>query len=168
MREKIENLFRKLINNDSGDVNNSEKNQKKKIIMIVAGLFIGLLLLINFTGGGETETPQQANEKITGKFKLVDSDETAKTNWIGSASEDLDLSKRKIDSLTSANQKLSSELTEMKKVLGSLVDEKNKQEQEAKRASEKTEANKEVSVNGVNLPDLGNVDLYKDFPKPNE
>lgn len=168
MREKIENLFRKLINNDSGDVNNSEKNQKKKIIMIVAGLFIGLLLLINLTGGGETETPQQANEKITGKFKLVDSDETAKTNWIGSASEDLDLSKRKIDSLTSANQKLSSELTEMKKVLGSLVDEKNKQEQEAKRASEKTEANKEVSVNGVNLPDLGNVDLYKDFPKPNE
>lgn len=169
MKEKLQEFFNRFISNDNGDVTQTQKNQKGKLIFIVLALFLGLFLLMKFTASDEP-TEKEKMKKITGNFKLVDKDETAKTNWIGSASEDMDLAKKKIDALTTRNQKLEDEISKMQSVLKDLIRDRDKaKEEQAKPKMPFTSSNdKFPDLNKTELPDLGKKELYTNFPKPNE
>ena len=171
MKEKLQDFFNRFISNDNGDVTQTQKNQKGKLIIIVLALFLGLFLLMKFTSSDEL-TEKEKIEKIAGNFKLVDKDETAKTNWIGSASGDMDLAKKKIDALTTKNEKLEDEISKMKSILRDLVDKKDITKEEVQNKSNPSTStnydNKFPNLNAVDLPDLEKKELYANFPKPSE
>jgi len=171
MKEKLQEFFNRFISNDNGDVTQTQKNQKGKLIVIVLALFLGLFLLMKFTASDEVSEKEKI-EKIAGNFKLVDKDETAKTNWIGSASGDMDLAKKKIDALTTRNEKLEDEISKMQSVLRDLVSDRDKarEEQQTKpqNTSPTSSKDKFPDLNKAELPDLGKKELYTNFPTPNE
>ena len=53
MKEKLQDFFNRFISNDNGDVTQTQKNQKGKLIIIVLALFLGLFLLMKFTSSDE-------------------------------------------------------------------------------------------------------------------
>lgn len=166
MKEKLTHFFKNFFSNDNGNSDDTETKQKRKILFLgVAILVILVFVFLIFSGNSNSET-NAINDKNIGNFVLTDKDENVRTNWIGSAAEDLELSKKKIDSLSITNQRLNTELETLKKTVGNLVTNKEKKEKESQ--SSNIETPKNVTLNGIELPDLGNVNLYKDFPKPNE
>ncbi|MDE6958451.1 MAG: conjugal transfer protein TraB [Helicobacter apodemus] len=172
MREKLQGFFNRFISNDNGDITQTQRKQRGKLIVILVIVFLVLFILLRFTVNDETTEKERA-EKIAGNFKLVDKDEMAKTNWIGSASEDMDLAKKKIDTLTTKNEKLEKELSKMQSILKDLVNEKEKQREEQTKFKNlppptPTSSNKLPDLNKVELDDLGRRELYTNFPKPNE
>lgn len=62
MKEKLQEFFNRFISNDNGDVTQTQKNQKGKLIFIVLALFLGLFLLMKFTASDEP-TEKEKNEK---------------------------------------------------------------------------------------------------------
>ena len=171
MKEKLTNLFKKSISNDGTNSIDTEKEQKKKKILLFGGIGLGLFLLMNIFGSDE-ETIQNK----VGDFKLTEADNTAKTNWIGTAGDDLGLAKKKIDTLTSKNEKLQEEV---EKLTDALKDMNISQDNFMKTLKE-LNANSQIQMNNknqINVDPLTNRDnfnqgnnknLYTNFPRPNE
>lgn len=151
----MKNPFMKFFSND---INNLEKRQKSNKILISSSiiviLFIFMLLLDN-----DKKVPQEN----AGDFKIVNSDEMAKTKWVGEASSDLGLTKKSVDEVLNKNNKLEKEIDELRKIVSEAVKNQNK-------INENNTIN-EMPLNNTNLENKNtnqnNIErLYQDFPKP--
>lgn len=151
----MKNPFMKFFSND---INNLEKRQKSNKILISSSiiviLFIFMLLLDN-----DKKVPQEN----AGDFKIVNSDEMAKTKWVGEASSDLGLTKKSVDEMLNKNNKLEKEIDELRKIVSEAVKNQNK-------INENNTIN-EMPLNNTNLENKNtnqnNIErLYQDFPKP--
>lgn len=150
----MKNPFMKFFSND---INNLEKRQKSNKILISSSiiviLFIFMLLLDN-----DKKVPQEN----AGDFKIVNSDEMAKTKWVGEASSDLGLTKKSVDEVLNKNNKLEKEIDELRKIVSEAVKNQNK-------INENNTIN-ETPLNNTNLENRNtnqnNIErLYQDFPK---
>lgn len=153
----MKNPFMKFFSNDK-DINNLERRQKSNKILISSSiiviLFIFMLLLDN-----DKKVPQEN----AGDFKIVNSDEMAKTKWVGEASSDLGLTKKSVDEVLNKNNKLEKEIDELRKIVSEAVKNQNK-------INENNTIN-EMPLNNTNLENKNtnqnNIErLYQDFPKP--
>lgn len=152
----MKNPFMKFFSNDK-DINNLERRQKSNKILISSSiiviLFIFMLLLDN-----DKKVPQEN----AGDFKIVNSDEMAKTKWVGEASSDLGLTKKSVDEVLNKNNKLEKEIDELRKIVSEAVKNQNK-------INENNTIN-ETPLNNTNLENKNtnqnNIErLYQDFPK---
>lgn len=152
----MKNPFMKFFSNDK-DINNLERRQKSNKILISSSiiviLFIFMLLLDN-----DKKVPQEN----AGDFKIVNSDEMAKTKWVGEASSDLGLTKKSVDEVLNKNNKLEKEIDELRKIVSEAVKNQNK-------INENNTIN-EMPLNNTNLENKNtnqnNIErLYQDFPK---
>lgn len=150
----MKNPFMKFFSND---INNLERRQKSNKILISSSiiviLFIFMLLLDN-----DKKVPQEN----AGDFKIVNSDEMAKTKWVGEASSDLGLTKKSVDEVLNKNNKLEKEIDELRKIVSEAVKNQNK-------INENNTIN-EMPLNNTNLENKNtnqnNIErLYQDFPK---
>ncbi|EAJ1957092.1 conjugal transfer protein TraB [Campylobacter upsaliensis] len=153
----MKNPFMKFFSNDK-DINNLEKRQKSNKILISSSiiviLFIFMLLLDN---------DKKVLQENAGDFKIVNSDEMAKTKWVGEASSDLGLTKKSVDEVLNKNNKLEKEIDELRKIVSEAVKNQNK-------INENNTIN-ETPLNNTNLENRNtnqnNIErLYQDFPKP--
>ncbi|MCR2122688.1 TraB/VirB10 family protein [Campylobacter upsaliensis] len=151
----MKNPFMKFFSND---INNLEKRQKSNKILISSSiiviLFIFMLLLDN---------DKKVLQENAGDFKIVNSDEMAKTKWVGEASSDLGLTKKSVDEVLNKNNKLEKEIDELRKIVSEAVKNQNK-------INENNTIN-EMPLNNTNLENKNtnqnNIErLYQDFPKP--
>ncbi|CAG9471244.1 TraB/VirB10 family protein [Campylobacter upsaliensis] len=152
----MKNPFMKFFSNDK-DINNLEKRQKSNKILISSSiiviLFIFMLLLDN---------DKKVLQENAGDFKIVNSDEMAKTKWVGEASSDLGLTKKSVDEVLNKNNKLEKEIDELRKIVSEAVKNQNK-------INENNTIN-ETPLNNTNLENRNtnqnNIErLYQDFPK---
>ncbi|EDP3126345.1 TraB/VirB10 family protein [Campylobacter jejuni] len=152
----MKNPFMKFFSNDK-DINNLEKRQKSNKILISSSiiviLFIFMLLLDN---------DKKILQENAGDFKIVNSDEMAKTKWVGEASSDLGLTKKSVDEVLNKNNKLEKEIDELRKIVSEAVKNQNK-------INENNTIN-ETPLNNTNLENRNtnqnNIErLYQDFPK---
>ncbi|ECP7515807.1 conjugal transfer protein TraB [Campylobacter jejuni] len=152
----MKNPFMKFFSNDK-DINNLEKRQKSNKILISSSiiviLFIFMLLLDN---------DKKVLQENAGDFKIVNSDEMAKTKWVGEASSDLGLTKKSVDEVLNKNNKLEKEIDELRKIISEAVKNQNK-------INENNTIN-ETPLNNTNLENRNtnqnNIErLYQDFPK---
>ncbi|MCR2103973.1 TraB/VirB10 family protein [Campylobacter upsaliensis] len=150
----MKNPFMKFFSND---INNLEKRQKSNKILISSSiiviLFIFMLLLDN---------DKKVLQENAGDFKIVNSDEMAKTKWVGEASSDLGLTKKSVDEVLNKNNKLEKEIDELRKIVSEAVKNQNK-------INENNTIN-ETPLNNTNLENKNtnqnNIErLYQDFPK---
>ncbi|MCR2119970.1 TraB/VirB10 family protein [Campylobacter upsaliensis] len=150
----MKNPFMKFFSND---INNLEKRQKSNKILISSSiiviLFIFMLLLDN---------DKKVLQENAGDFKIVNSDEMAKTKWVGEASSDLGLTKKSVDEVLNKNNKLEKEIDELRKIVSEAVKNQNK-------INENNTIN-ETPLNNTNLENRNtnqnNIErLYQDFPK---
>lgn len=152
----MKNPFMKFFSNDK-DINNLEKRQKSNKILISSSiiviLFIFMLLLDN---------DKKVLQENAGDFKIVNSDEMAKTKWVGEASSDLGLTKKSVDEVLNKNNKLEKEIDGLRKIVSEAVKNQNK-------INENNTIN-ETPLNNTNLENRNtnqnNIErLYQDFPK---
>lgn len=161
----MKNPFVKFFSNDKNPVD-AQKNQNKNKVLIFTGIFViaGALL---FLAGGEDK--KETKEKV-GNFNLVEDDPMAKTRWVGEASDDLTLAKKRVDDLDARNKELSRQVGELTKMLGDI----KKENDTFKRNYETNirnihEAQKKAAENtaATVLENDKKEALYKNFPQPN-
>lgn len=153
----MKNPFMKFFSNDK-DINNVEKRQKSNKILISSSIIVILFIFMLLLGDNKN-TPQDN----AGDFKIVDSDEMAKTKWVGEASSDLGLTKKNVDEVLNKNTKLEKEIDELRKLVGDM----------AKNQSSNNEANS-INSKPTNSTELETINtnqssiekLYQSFPQP--
>lgn len=165
----MKNLFIKFFSNDKNPTD-AQKNQNKNKVLIFTGIFVIAGALLFLADGGSKKEPK---EKV-GNFNLVEDDPMAKTRWVGEASDDLTLAKKRVDNLDTRNKELSKQVNDLRKIITEMKKENdiNKRNYELnlkniQEAQKKSAENTTVSV----LEDTSNnkkeEDLYKNFPQPN-
>ncbi|MDD3476971.1 MAG: TraB/VirB10 family protein [Sulfurimonas sp.] len=151
----MSNIFLKLFSNDR-DPSNAENNQKMNKVLIFIGLFVAMAVLLMMVSDEKKE-----DKRDVGSFKIVEEDTMAKTRWVGDAAVDLKIAKKQVDGLNKDNDKLSKELSDLKKTI---VDIKMQQDKnnKAQPQSQNTKDNQPFPF-GDN-----NKGLYSNYPKPND
>lgn len=156
----MKNPFMKFFSNDK-DINNLEKRQKSNKILISSSiiviLFIFMLLL-----GDDKKAPQEN----AGDFKIVDSDEMAKTKWVGEASSDLGLTKKSVDEVLNKNNKLEKEIDELRKIVSEAVKNKNSENNPINSTNPNENVLNSVDLDKQNTNQSNIEKLYQSFPQP--
>lgn len=167
MNNPILNFF----SNDK-DPNKAEKNQSKNKIIIFAGLIVVLGALM-FLVGDKKET----NQVSAGNFQIVEENPTAKTQWVGSAVNELTLAKKDLSTLNSKNEALSKEVNELKKLIVDMKKENETTIRNSPRIINNSQLTPQKEI-ASELPSPINIvtdenstdetNLYTNFPLPNE
>lgn len=163
----MKNPFMKFFSNDKNPIN-AQKNQDKNKMLIFAGIFIiaGALLFLADSGD-----KKEVSKTKAGNFQLVQDDPMAKTRWVGEASDDLSLAKKRVDSLDARNEELSKQVSDLKKIITEMKNEndanKRNYEQSLKNIQE-TQKRTTDDSSGIPLEDSKAEALYKNFPQPTQ
>lgn len=163
----MKNPFMKFFSNDKNPIN-AQKNQDKNKMLIFAGIFIiaGALLFLADSGD-----KKEVSKTKAGNFQLVQDDPMAKTRWVGEASDDLSLAKKRVDSLDARNEELSKQVSDLKKIITEMKNEsdanKKNYEQSLKNIQE-TQKRTTDDSSGIPLEDSKAEALYKNFPQPTQ
>ncbi|NDJ27680.1 conjugal transfer protein TraB [Campylobacter sp. MIT 12-8780] len=161
----MNNPFLKFFSNDK-DPNNAQKNQSKNKIIIFIGLIVTLGCLMFLVG----DKKQTTSSNTAGNFKIVEENPTAKTQWVGSAVDDLALAKKDLINLNTRNESLAKEVNDLKKLIIDMQKEnanylKNNAKDETKANEiplQPTTTNTNNQTNSIE----NNDSLYKNFPMP--
>lgn len=166
----MKNPFMKFFSNDKNPID-AQKSQNKNKVLIFTGIFVIAGALLFLVGGEDKKEPIDK----AGSFNLVQDDPMAKTRWVGEASNDLTLAKKRVDELDTRNKELSKQVSDLTKIITEMKKEndvnkrnyelnlKNLQESQ-KKAMENTSAIV-LDDNRINNKEE---DLYKNFPQPNK
>ena len=70
MREKLQGFFNRFISNDNGDITQTQRKQRGKLIVILVIVFLVLFILLRFTVNDETTEKERAEKrrKLEKKF----------------------------------------------------------------------------------------------------
>ncbi|EHD1269322.1 conjugal transfer protein TraB [Campylobacter jejuni] len=165
----MKNPFIKFFSNDKSPID-AQKTQNKNKVLIFTGIFVIAGALLFLVGGGDKK---ESKEKV-GNFNLVQDDPMAKTRWVGEASNDLTLAKKRVDNLDTRNEELSKQVSDLKKIITDMKKENdaNKRNYELnlkniQEAQKKATENTPATVL-EDTPNNKEEDLYKNFPQPNK
>lgn len=161
----MKNPFIKFFSNDKSPID-AQKTQNKNKVLIFTGIFVIAGALLFLVGGGDKK---ESKEKV-GNFNLVQDDPMAKTRWVGEASNDLTLAKKRVDNLDTRNKELSKQVSDLKKIITDMKKENdaNKRNYELnlkniQEAQKKATENTPATVL-EDTPNNKEEDLYKNFP----
>lgn len=166
----MNNPIFKFFSNDK-DPNNAQKNQSKNKIVIFAGLIVVLGALM-FLVGDKKETSQGS----AGNFQIVEENPTAKTQWVGSAVDELTLAKKDLSTLSAKNEALGKEVNELRKLIIDMKKEDEKTVRNSPRIINNSQLTPQKQIvsefpNPIDITtDKNSTDetsLYTNFPLPN-
>lgn len=154
----MNNPFLKFFSNDK-DPNNAQKNQNKNKVIIFVGLIVVLGALMFLVG----DKKQKTSSNTAGNFKIVEENPTAKTQWVGSAVDDLALAKKDLINLNTKNESLTKEVNDLKKIIINMQKENtNNLKNNVKNETRNNEMSLQTQSNLIENTDS----LYKNFPMP--
>jgi len=155
-------IFLKLFSNDR-DPSNAENNQKMNKVLIFIGLFIAMVVLLMMVSDEKKE-----EKRDVGSFKIIEEDAMAKTRWVGDAAVDMKIAKKQVNNLNKENDKLSKELSDLKKMIIQMKTQQDKKEKEAQTPQTKQDKQYNQDNQALAFEEENNKGLYTNYPKPNE
>ncbi|EHN6916276.1 TraB/VirB10 family protein [Campylobacter jejuni] len=163
----MKNPFIKFFSNDKNPID-AQKNQNKNKVLIFTGIFVIAGALLFLVGGGDKK---ESKEKV-GNFNLVQDDSMAKTRWVGEASDDLTLAKKRVDNLDTRNKELSKQVSDLRKIITEMKKENDINQRNYESNLKNIQEAQKKSVENTTFTTLEAAssnkeeDLYKNFPQP--